>query len=144
MDETFHRFDEISEKLSIHFQQRVNWLENIVALVTLPKYKNVYHISQVLDAEEILRCLFKKCNELSSVNYKRKDGIGDSIIEDLVYDNARFSGRPLNILLITGDADFVELVEALKVKDINVYLGKPRNCAKKLQEAMKQDQQFEL
>lgn len=69
MDEIFSRFDEIPEKLLIHFQQMVNWLENIVALVTLPKYKNVDHISQVLDAEEILRCLFKKCNELSSVNY---------------------------------------------------------------------------
>ena len=31
---------------------------------------------------------------------------------------------PFKCLLITGDADFIELVEAIKAKDIEVYLGR--------------------
>lgn len=57
------------------------------------------------------------------VNYERKSWYsGYSIIKHLVYNTARFFGRPLNVLLITGDANFVELVEALRVIDIKVYL----------------------
>ncbi|KAF2598384.1 hypothetical protein F2Q68_00012243 [Brassica cretica] len=79
-----------------------------------------------------------------TVKYERKADVADWMIEDLVYQQARFFGRPLNVLLITGDADFVELVESLRVEGIEVYLGKPTKCAERLKQAVKQSQQFNL
>ncbi|KAF2561081.1 hypothetical protein F2Q70_00018770 [Brassica cretica] len=47
--------------------QIVIWLENAAAQSALLKYQNVNHMSQILDAKCVVRCLFKKEDELSSM-----------------------------------------------------------------------------
>lgn len=66
------------------------------------------------------------------------------MLKDLLCYVFHFFRRHLNILLLTGDAYFVELMEGLKVNGIEVYLGRPRNCFTKLQLAVKLDQQLML
>lgn len=66
------------------------------------------------------------------------------MLKDLLCYVFRFFRRHRNILLLTGDAYFVELMEGLKVNGIEVYLGRPHNCFTKLQLAVKLDQQLML